>query len=92
MQGMIFTLPTLPYDHAALEPAIDAETMHLHHVLHHQGYVDKLNAAMETLAAERPECIRALAEGAVMRLMAGARCFDAYRAHLWGQAPLRRSA
>ena len=55
MQGMIFTLPTLPYDHAALEPAIDAETMRLHHELHHQGYVDKLNAAMETLAAERPE-------------------------------------
>lgn len=47
---------------------------------------------LRPLAAERPECIRALAEGAVMRLMAGARCFDAYRAHLWGQAPLRRSA
>jgi len=47
---------------------------------------------LRPLAAERPECIRALAEGAVMRLMAGARCFDAYRAHLWGQPPLRRSA
>lgn len=47
---------------------------------------------LRPLAAERPECIRALAEGAVMRLMAGARCFDAYRAHLWGETPLLRSA
>ncbi|MGU3457496.1 iron-containing redox enzyme family protein [Brevundimonas sp. M1A4_2e] len=47
---------------------------------------------LRPLAQERPECVRALAEGAIMRLMAGARCFDAYRAHLWGQAPLRRSA
>lgn len=51
----MFKLPQLPYNHAALEPAIDTETMQLHHELHHQGYVDKLNAAMETLAIERPE-------------------------------------
>lgn len=47
---------------------------------------------LRPLAEERPDCIRALAEGAIMRLMAGARCFDAYRAHLWDLAPLRRSA
>jgi len=47
---------------------------------------------LRPLAAERPECVRALAEGAIMRLMAGARCFDAYRDHLWDQALLRRSA
>lgn len=47
---------------------------------------------LRPLAAERPDCIRALAEGAIMRLMAGARCFDAYRAYLWDVAPLRRSA
>jgi len=44
------------------------------------------------LVAERPECVRSLAEGAVMRLMAGARCYEAYRAHLWGAEPLLRSA
>lgn len=55
MLNIMFTLPQLPYDHTALEPAIDAETMRLHHGLHHQGYVDKLNAAMETLATEQPE-------------------------------------
>ena len=40
---MKFELPPLPYDYAALEPAISAETMHTHHDKHHQAYVDKLN-------------------------------------------------
>jgi superoxide dismutase, Fe-Mn family len=41
-------LPPLPYDHAALEPHIDARTMMLHHGLHHASCVEKLNAALET--------------------------------------------
>lgn len=44
------------------------------------------------LAESRPECIRSLAEGAVMRLMVGAACYDAYRAHLWGSEVELRSA
>ena len=44
------------------------------------------------LAEERPDCIRSLAEGAVMRLMAGAACYDAYRAHLWREDLQLRSA
>ena len=40
-------LPALPYDHAALEPHIDARTMQLHHDKHHASYVEKLNAALE---------------------------------------------
>lgn len=43
---MSFTLPPLPYAYEALEPHIDAATMHLHHDKHHQAYVDKLNAAV----------------------------------------------
>ncbi|MFN7088486.1 MAG: superoxide dismutase [Candidatus Paceibacteria bacterium] len=42
-----FKLPPLPYSYDALEPYIDAKTMEIHHTKHHQGYVDKLNAAME---------------------------------------------
>jgi len=41
-------LPPLPYDHAALEPTIDARTMILHHGKHHASYVEKLNTALET--------------------------------------------
>jgi superoxide dismutase, Fe-Mn family len=44
---MAYELPALPYDHAALEPYIDAETMKLHHGKHHQTYVNNLNGAIE---------------------------------------------
>jgi hypothetical protein len=40
--------------------------------------------AFKPLVAADPECARYLAEGALIRLSCGARCFEAYRAHLWG--------
>ena len=48
---MPFTLAPLPYDAAALEPHIDAQTMQIHHGKHHQAYVTNLNAALESLPA-----------------------------------------
>ena len=52
---MAYEVPALPYPYEALEPHIDAETMHLHHDKHHQAYVDKVNAALEgTEFAEKP--------------------------------------
>lgn len=44
---MAILLPELPYAYDALEPYIDAETMHLHHDKHHQAYVNNANAALE---------------------------------------------
>ena len=44
---MPFELPPLPYDYAALEPTIDAQTMQIHHDKHHQAYVTNANAALE---------------------------------------------
>lgn len=42
-----FVLPELGYAFDALEPAIDARTMEIHHGKHHAGYVNNLNAALE---------------------------------------------
>ena len=44
---MSFTLPQLDYAYDALEPHIDSRTMEIHHSKHHQGYTNKLNAAIE---------------------------------------------
>ena len=41
-----FTLPPLPYAFDALEPHIDAQTMHIHHDKHHAAYVANLNKAV----------------------------------------------
>ena len=46
-----FVLPPLPYAYEALEPAIDQQTMHLHHDIHHAAYVKNGNAALDALAA-----------------------------------------
>ncbi|MFA5417723.1 MAG: superoxide dismutase [Bacteroidales bacterium] len=43
---MSFTLPTLDYAYADLEPHIDARTMDIHYNKHHQGYVNNLNNAI----------------------------------------------
>ncbi|MCA9302675.1 MAG: superoxide dismutase [Phycisphaerales bacterium] len=48
-------LPDLPYGYDALEPAIDAETMTIHHDKHHAGYVAGLNKALAMLHAIRWE-------------------------------------
>ena len=42
-----FELPELSYEKTALEPYIDQRTMEIHHGKHHEGYVRKLNAALE---------------------------------------------
>jgi hypothetical protein len=47
---------------------------------------------LQPLVAADPACARYIAEGALMRLLAGARCFEAYRAHLWREDGLRPAA
>jgi Fe-Mn family superoxide dismutase len=47
INGPKFTLPPLGYDAHALEPFIDTQTMLIHHDMHHQTYVNKLNDAID---------------------------------------------
>jgi Fe-Mn family superoxide dismutase len=51
VKATVFEVPALTYAYEALEPYIDAQTMHLHHDKHHQAYVDNANAAI----AKTPE-------------------------------------
>lgn len=48
-----YELPPLPYAYDALEPHIDAQTMRLHHDIHHLGYVNGLNNAIAKLEEAR---------------------------------------
>lgn len=45
-----YELPPLDYAYDALEPYIDAQTMRLHHDIHHLGYVKGLNKASQKVA------------------------------------------
>jgi Fe-Mn family superoxide dismutase len=48
----MFTLPKLPYDYAALEPTISADTLHFHHDKHHKTYVEKTNELAQKAGLE----------------------------------------
>ncbi|MEV4838712.1 superoxide dismutase [Nonomuraea sp. NPDC049486] len=48
-----YTLPDMPYDYAALEPAITGELLELHHAKHHAAYVKGANDTLEKLAEAR---------------------------------------
>lgn len=62
----MFQLPQLKYEYPSLEPHIDAQTMEIHYSKHHQGYVDKLNAALaghdDLLDLEVDELLQKFAE------------------------------
>ncbi|MCC6975294.1 MAG: superoxide dismutase [Anaerolineae bacterium] len=60
-----FELAPLPYDFAALEPHIDAQTMQIHHGKHHAAYVNNLNTA----ADKHPELYEKSAEALIQSLM-----------------------
>ncbi|EEH21156.1 hypothetical protein PABG_03387 [Paracoccidioides brasiliensis Pb03] len=50
-----FSLPSLPYAYNALEPAISAQILELHHAKHHNTYVTNLNKALQDQAAAAKE-------------------------------------
>ncbi len=60
---MAHQLPDLPYAFDALESTIDERTMRIHHGKHHQGYVNKLNAALDGQAALQDMSVEDLLRG-----------------------------
>ncbi|RBM23866.1 superoxide dismutase [Streptomyces sp. PT12] len=48
-----YSLPDLPYDYAALEPAITGQILELHHAKHHAAYVKGANDSLEQIAEVR---------------------------------------
>ena len=46
----VYTLPDLPYDYSALEPAMTGEILELHHGKHHAAYVRGANDTLDQLA------------------------------------------
>jgi len=59
---MAFKTPDLPYAYNALEPYIDERTMQVHHDKHHEGYVSKLNAAVQGTEYENWDIVRIIRE------------------------------
>ena len=51
--------------------------------LHHSESWNR--QVLQPLVEADPRCARAFAEGALLRLRAGANCFEMYRRHLWGR-------
>lgn len=48
-----YSLPDLPYDYAALQPAITGEILELHHSKHHAAYVKGANDTLDRLDEAR---------------------------------------
>jgi superoxide dismutase, Fe-Mn family len=62
-EHMSFELPALKYKFDALEPAIDARTMEIHHDKHHATYVANLNKALESATGLQGKSIEELLKG-----------------------------
>ena len=66
------------------EPAV-RKYFDLHAHLDVKHSADWNENALKPLVAENPDAARYIAEGALIRLACGARCFEVYRAHLWAR-------
>ncbi len=73
-------------------PPVVRKYFELHAQLDLKHSDDWIANCLRPLVREDPSRARFLAEGAVMRLVCGQRCFEAYRAHLWTRPAARLAA
>lgn len=59
----MYTLPELDYAYDALGKYISKDIMELHHKKHHQAYIDKLNAALDSEPGLKDQSLEALLGG-----------------------------
>jgi Iron-containing redox enzyme len=67
------------------QPPVVRRYLELRAMLDLKHSADWIANVLRPLIAEDPSRARYLAEGALIRLTCGARCFDAYRGHLWSR-------
>ncbi len=73
-------------------PPVARKYFELHALLDLKHSDDWIANVLRPLVSEDPGRARFLAEGALIRLVCGERCFDAYRGHLWSNPALRFAA
>lgn len=73
-------------------PPVVRKYFELHAALDVKHAEDWIANVLRPLVSEDPSRARQLAEGALIRLNCGAKCFEAYRSHLWSTAPFRMAA
>lgn len=73
-------------------PPVVRKYFELHAVLDVKHAEDWIANVLRPLIEEDRSRARYLAEGALIRLACGAKCFEAYRAHLWTAAQARMAA
>lgn len=74
------TLPELSYGYNALEPILIGEILEVHHKKHHQGYVNKYNAAVQDLVSKASD-----KDSEAVQVLCGKVAFTAggHNAHKW---------
>jgi hypothetical protein len=74
------------------QPPVVRKYFELHAALDVKHAEEWIAHVLRPLVAEDPSRAPLLAEGALMRLTSGARCFEAYRGHLWRKPHLHMAA
>ena len=74
------TLPELSYGYNSLEPILIGEILEVHHKKHHQGYVNKYNAAVQDLVSKASDL-----DSEAVQVLCGKVAFTAggHNAHKW---------